>query len=102
MTTVRKLIEFLQSQPQDLRVLIKNTNFRYDDVKLENVIIENVTIGDDYKYPYDERHTDPTVFPFPGEWAWSYANNRWVRLDTPEPGEAEPTPWPVEKALLLS
>lgn len=45
MTTVKELIEFLQSQPQDLRVLVENTESGYDDIDLENVKIKNVYIG---------------------------------------------------------
>jgi hypothetical protein len=45
MTTVKELIEFLKSQPEDLRVLVENTESGYDDINLEDVSIKNVYIG---------------------------------------------------------
>lgn len=49
MTTVQELIEFLQSQPQDLRVLIENENYMwgYDDFNLDDVAIKYVVIKND-------------------------------------------------------
>ena len=44
MTTVKELIEFLQSQPQHLRVLIVNCESGYDDIDLKNTITSDVFI----------------------------------------------------------
>lgn len=45
MTTVQELIEFLQSQPLGLRVLIDNCEWGYDDLNLDDVVVKNVFIG---------------------------------------------------------
>lgn len=124
MTTVQDLIEWLQTQPPNARVVIPHENQGYCDIDLRN-FKGNIDLAIDYWDGWDGPHepayemlkksgkqwdnyhitrsfTAPHVYPsIGGSWAWSPAQNRWVRIDPPEPPKPEPLKLNIEPGVIL-